>query len=91
MSPSATNPRMSTSIAFPTPSPWGGDTTAVSACPSQSLFGVMMREVLTTRTPNDRVDGELTQLYQENPELFDVLKMPVTLTSGESMGATPPF
>jgi cytochrome P450 len=57
---------------------------------ARSLFAVMMGEVLT-RIPDYRVDRERTQFYQGNPELFGVVKMPVTFTPGPPVGARSPF
>ncbi len=57
---------------------------------ARSLFNIMMREVLT-RIPDYVVDRERTEFYRGNPELFGVVKMPVSFTPGEPVGVERPF
>lgn len=57
---------------------------------ARALFDVMVREVLS-RIPDYEVDCEKTQFYQGNPELYGVVKMPVTFAPGEPVGAKQPF
>lgn len=57
---------------------------------ARMLFQVMMSEILT-RIPDYRVERDATQFYQGNPELFGVVKMPVTFTPGEPVGVARPF
>ncbi len=57
---------------------------------ARSLFMVMMKEVLT-RIPDYSVDGEATQFYQGNPELYGIVRMPVTFTPGAKVGGPRPF
>lgn len=57
---------------------------------ARTLFQVMMREVLA-RIPDYRVDHQQTQYYRGNPELYGVVKMPVTFTPGKPVGAQRPF
>ncbi len=57
---------------------------------ARALFQVMMREVLT-RIPDYRVQRDATQFYQGNPELYGVVKMPVTFTPGQPVGVAAPL
>lgn len=57
---------------------------------ARGLFDIMMREILT-RTPDYVVDRGNTEFYRGNPELFGVVKMPVTFTPGEPVGVKRPF
>jgi cytochrome P450 len=57
---------------------------------ARALFQLMLGEVLT-RIPDYRVDRENTRFYQGNPELYGVVKMPVTFTPAERIGVERPF
>lgn len=56
---------------------------------ARELALVMLREVLT-RIPDYQVDEEATQFYQGNPELYGVVRMPVTFTPGRPAGTARP-
>ncbi len=57
---------------------------------ARALFQVMIAEVLG-RIPEYEVDRAGTIFYQGNPELYGVVKMPVTFPPGAPLGAARPF
>jgi cytochrome P450 len=57
---------------------------------ARMLFDVMMREILS-RIPDYVADSANTQFYQGNPQLYGVVKMPVTFAKGKPVGVDRPF
>ena len=58
---------------------------------ARTMFRVLVREVLT-RIPDYVVDRDGTELYDGNPELNGVVRLPATFTPGPRVGpATRPF
>jgi hypothetical protein len=58
---------------------------------ARTMFRVLVREVLT-RLPDYVVDRGATELYDGNPELNGVVRLPVTFTPGPRVGpAERPF
>lgn len=57
---------------------------------ARALFRAMMTEILT-RIPDYAVDREATQFYQGNPELYGVVRMPVTFSPATKVGVARPF
>ena len=58
---------------------------------ARTMFRVLMRAVLT-RIPDYEIDRGATELYQGNPELNGVIRMPATFTPGPRVGeAARPF
>jgi cytochrome P450 len=58
---------------------------------ARTMFRVLAREVLT-RIPDYVVDREATELYDGNPELNGVVRLPITFTPGLRVGpAERPF
>jgi cytochrome P450 len=52
---------------------------------ARTMFQVLLRQVLA-RLPDYAVDREATELYQGNPELNGVVRMPATFTPGPRIG-----
>jgi cytochrome P450 len=52
---------------------------------ARAMFGVVLREVLT-RIPDYEIDRGATQLYDRNPNLNGVVRMPATFTPGPVVG-----
>ncbi len=57
---------------------------------ARTVFHVMATEVLT-RIPDYRVDRDQTRFYGGNPELYGVVRMPVTFTPSDPVGVERPF
>jgi cytochrome P450 len=57
---------------------------------ARTLFQIMVTAVLT-RIPDYRVDRDETRFYAGNPELYGVVRMPVTFTPSDPVGAERPF
>jgi cytochrome P450 len=57
---------------------------------ARTLFGIMLEEVLR-RIPDYRVEREQTLFYQGNPELYGVVRMPVSFTPSEPLGVDRPY
>jgi cytochrome P450 len=57
---------------------------------ARTLFQIMLTEVLT-RLPDYRIDRAETRFYAGNPELYGVVKMPVSFTPSDPVGAPRPF
>ncbi len=57
---------------------------------ARTLFEIMVTAVLT-RIPDYRVDRDETRFYEGNPELYGVVRMPVTFTPSEPVGVDRPF
>jgi cytochrome P450 len=57
---------------------------------ARTLFQIMMTEVLT-RIPDFRVERDRTSFYEGNPELYGVVRMPVTFTPSAPAGVERPF
>lgn len=57
---------------------------------ARALFEVMIREVLT-RIPDYIVNQEETEFYNGNPELYGVVKMPVSFPPKDRLGTQRPF
>jgi cytochrome P450 len=58
---------------------------------ARTMFQVLVRQVLE-RIPDYEIDRDATELYQGNPELNGVVRMPATFTAAPRVGPdTPPF
>jgi cytochrome P450 len=57
---------------------------------ARALFQVMLQEVLA-RIPDYQVQRDQVVFYQGNPELYGVVRMPVTFTPSNPVGVERPF